>query len=322
MTIDERKEFWEALLKAKNESDIAMVNSKIIYPEKIYRYRSVSTRTLNAIAENEIYFSTPSQYDDPFDTFIRINNHKISEQIKNLSSYPTENFNNYIELNFPNFSDDMKQKILETQILASLKEERYKLREKIWTACFTEKYDNETMWLKYAKNHEGLVLEYDVENFKRGNIQLKINPPDEKILENTHLSLYPVYYSKEIYDATNYALFLSIICSLEKMGNSDDVIKFMLDGDSHKWELERILLIKKFVHHYDDEWRLVLDNKYTINKKLSPRIINFRPSKIILGLNISDDDKKAVLMAARHAGIENIEQMIINDDDEFVAKPI
>ncbi len=75
------------------------------------------------------------------------------------------------------------------------------------------------------------------------------------------------------------------------------------------------------LHSYDEEWRLIFASGYmaTDDRRL---IANAKPTKIILGLKISDDDKKAVLMAARHVGIENIEQMIINDDDEFVSEPI
>ena len=321
MDVDARKEFWEVLLKAKNESDIAMVNSKIIYPEKIYRYRSISTRTLNAIAENEIYFSTPSKYDDPFDTYINVNKLAISEQIKKLNPNSTKTFYEFLENNFSYIPEGIKQKILESKILSQLKDTTYKLRENIWTACFTEKFDNETMWLKYAKNHEGLVLEYDVKDLKNKTLFLKTDKTEERCIVNPKLNFYPIYYSDEVYDSTNYALFRTLIYLLEQNPIFYDIIDLLISDGFQNWELERILLKKHYVHHYDEEWRLILNNKYTINRKLNPRII-IRPSKIILGLNISPDDKKAVLRVAENAGIENIEQMIINDNDEFVAEPI
>ena len=73
MTVEERLEFWDVLLKMKNDDDLEKLNEKIIFPDKFYRYRYVSIRNLNAIAENKLYFSTSNYYDDPFDTFIYIN---------------------------------------------------------------------------------------------------------------------------------------------------------------------------------------------------------------------------------------------------------
>ena len=58
MTVEERLEFWDVLLKMKNDDDLEKLNEKIIFPDKFYRYRSVSIRNLNAIAENKLYFST------------------------------------------------------------------------------------------------------------------------------------------------------------------------------------------------------------------------------------------------------------------------
>lgn len=50
--------------------------------------------------------------------------------------------------------------------------------------------------------------------------------------------------------------------------------------------------------------------------------MQIRSSKIILGLRIAEDNKKAVLRAVEKARIKLIEQMIIDDNDEFAAKPI
>ena len=38
-------------------------------PTYLYRYRSVSMNTLEALRTNRLYFSTANYYDDPFDTF-------------------------------------------------------------------------------------------------------------------------------------------------------------------------------------------------------------------------------------------------------------
>lgn len=71
----ERENFWNTLcsLDGKNiEDDINKLNATIIYPQKLYRYRPVTTSTLEALNSNKLYFSTANYYDDPFDTFINV----------------------------------------------------------------------------------------------------------------------------------------------------------------------------------------------------------------------------------------------------------
>ena len=95
----------------------------------------------------------------------------------------------------------------------------------------------------------------------------------------------------------------------------------ILDSGLYTWDMERILLNKKMIHNYDEEWRLIWGNSCILEDNKQPTI-KIKPTKIILGLKISDDDKKAVLMAAEKAKIKSIEQMTIDDNDNFVAIPI
>ena len=78
-----------------------------------------------------------------------------------------------------------------------------------------------------------------------------------------------------------------------------------------------MVLTKKWIHHYDEEWRLVLAPQYNIKPQCKP-VKGCRPSRIILGLNIEDEKRQEVLLQAKKAGIECCQKMIINDADEFV----
>ena len=184
---------------------------------------------------------------------------------------------------------------------------------------YANKYYNESLWLKYANNHKGFVLEYDVNNLN--NSKFNVKPSIFSMSDNNIcFPLYPIYYSKDEngYDSTDYAGFIACCYLLEKMGDLSTIQTLVLHGN-FMWATERVLLIKKWIHHYEEEWRMILNSKYRINNSAKPCII-CKPSKIILGLNISDDDKKAVLTAAEVAGINSIEQMTINNDDKFTAK--
>lgn len=316
----EREEFWKVLLNAKNESDVDKLKMKIKYPNMLYRYRSINIKTLNALAENKLFFSTSNYYDDPFDTFIRID----IKQVKNIAQrletgdIPPILINMFHSIPNPNFTKENINIIL-NNVIDFAKEARSEIRKWIWSLCFTEKYYNETLWLKYANNHRGFVLAYDINALN--NAVLNTEPSALCMVNNSvNFPLYPMYYSKDekSYDATNYAGFIALCYFLEKTGNNS-IIQILSSQGNCMWEMERIMLIKKWIHRYDEEWRMILNSKYRIDDIAKPCII-CKPSKVILGLRMADEDKKAVLMASEIAGINSIEQMIINDNDKFVSK--
>ena len=95
-------------------------------------------------------------------------------------------------------------------------------------------------------------------------------------------SIYPVYYSEDAYDATKFAL----ACLL--WGESEKVPPQFLEL-SYKaviWEAERISLIKKKCHEYDDEWRM-------IRPTMTPdrTCIKMKPNKVVLGLRMPEYER-------------------------------
>ena len=320
MNDKEREEFWKVLLTARSLNDIEKINSKIIYPEKLYRYRFVDIKNLNALAENKLYFSTSNYYDDPFDTFIRIDIKqikKIATQCFKHKNFPPDLMKLFDLIPKQNLSEENINHTL-NDVINFAKETRTEIRKWHWSLCFTEKYNNEALWLKYGDNHKGFVLEYDIKSLKNATFNAEVSAPC-MINNNVSFAFYPMYYSKNEngYDSTNYAGFVTLCYLLEKIGCISLVRE--LSSKNFMWEMERVLLTKKWIHHYDEEWRMVLNSQYRIENIAKPCII-CKPSKIILGLGISENDKKAILMATEKANINSIEQMLINDNDEFVSK--
>lgn len=322
MNDKEREKFWQVLLTARNTNDTEKITSKIVYPNKLYRYRSIGIPTLNALVENKLYFSTSNYYDDPFDTFIRINIKKIQDiaQCVKNRNIPSGFINLFDLIPKQSLSEENFNLIVDS-VINFAKETRNEIRKWHWSLCFTEKYSNEALWLKYANNHRGFVLEYDINGLKNAIFNAEIPAPC-MMRNNVNFSLYPMYYSKDEtgYDSTNYAGFVTCCYLLEKMGNID-LIKLLSSQMNFMWEMERVLLIKKWIHHYDEEWRMILNSQYRIESNAKPCLV-CKPSKVILGLKMSDSDKKSVLTTAEKAHIDSIEQMIINDEDRFVSSKI
>lgn len=75
MNAQEREVFWKTLCEVSGinlQQDIERLIAAIKYPQYLYRYRSVTSSSLEALRTNKLYFSSANYYDDPFDTFLHI----------------------------------------------------------------------------------------------------------------------------------------------------------------------------------------------------------------------------------------------------------
>ena len=73
MNHSEREQFWQTLCSLPGNDIVAereQLFKSIKYPKLLFRYRPVSTKSLDALRTNKLYFSSANYYDDPFDTFL------------------------------------------------------------------------------------------------------------------------------------------------------------------------------------------------------------------------------------------------------------
>lgn len=338
MNDEERKVFWGTLcsLKGTNQKeDVDLLNKVILYPKYIYRFRTVNERTLNALRENKLYFSTSNYYDDPFDTFININMKEIQnvldsasqihytdqiiscmdymlsewlgiqindEQRKMLSEILNKNYEN------PNFKIGVKE---------YWRNIRNEIKKDTWSVCFSEDGLNESLWLKYADQHKGFAVSYDLENKEKLRCGKQAKCANCGI-NTVGTSLYPVYYSDEKYDATKFSYFLSI-CKMAGNNLNEELFKKILaDLGNQMWEREKIALIKKTCHRYDKEWRMIAPSIY----KEGPVMREWVPDAVLLGLSMTKSDEAQVIGTAYQAGIDKIYKCYINDEGNLDASLI
>lgn len=138
-------------------------------PNKLYKFMPHEGEYIKSLLLNEIWFSNPSAFNDPYDC---------------ASVYWEEGeLSNYL------------RKVLSSEILAehSINEivsNAYdSLRSHTKISCFTEKLYNMPMWAHYANNHQGICVEYDFS-------QLDAEDDFSK-------QLFPVGYQEHRYDITN-----------------------------------------------------------------------------------------------------------------------
>lgn len=324
----ERKQFWDVLCSL-NGVDIQSESEKLARtiktPRLLYRYRSVSLKSIDALQRNRMHFSNANYYDDPFDTLIKINFDRIRDEARKILS--SDQIRHQLSSIFTNggkdspkadslitFLDNTDHELIIDVMVDCLKRNiQSYLKSKLWTACFTESGDNETMWLKYADQYKGFCLIYDLQDPSR-DLCGKQEKCFDCVVNNAGVSLYPVYYSDEGYDATEYAKNLVAVFMADSIVNnnllSPEVVSPIIPpAKCQVWQPERITLIKSKCHEYDQEWRLILRDKS--NTQVMKEWI---PAGVILGLKVSNENRELIIRSAKMAGIVHIYESYINDN--------
>ena len=323
MNSSERKTFWDTLCSIRDNTPdhLQMLLATINTPEYLCRFRPVSENSLLQLQENKLYYSSADHYDDPFDTFIHVDFPRVKalyDLLKSFLDTGNSDLRNILMVLEPvigmsaeQFINNLKDHPLDLSIFPErIRQIRTIIQKNLFSICFCEDAMNETLWLKYANNYRGFALIYDVKDdssFLCGK---------EKMCENCRSLIekpfvYPVYYTEDAYDATQFAL----ACMLWGEQVPRQIVE--LSTKAVIWEAERVSLIKKKCHEYDQEWRM-------IRPTMTPdrTCIKMKPNKVILGLRMPEYEKLMVISAAKVAGISNIEELYINDSDQLDTRAI
>ena len=323
MNSSERKTFWDTLCSIRDNTPdhLQALLATINTPEYLCRFRPVSESSLLQLQENKLYYSSADHYDDPFDTFIHVDFPRVKalyDLLKSFLDTGNSDLRNILMVLEPvigmsaeQFINNLKDHQLDLSIFPErIRQIRTIIQKNLFSICFCEDAMNETLWLKYANNYRGFALIYDVKDdssFLCGK---------EKMCENCRSLIekpfvYPVYYTEDAYDATQFAL----ACMLWGEQVPRQIVE--LSTKAVIWEAERVSLIKKKCHEYDQEWRM-------IRPTMTPdrTCIKMKPNKVILGLRMPEYEKLMVISAAKVAGISNIEELYINDSDQLDTRAI
>ncbi len=331
MDQQERKKFWNVLCSLNGvdiQSESEELANTIIVPRFLYRYRTVSLSSIDALQRNRMYFSNANYYDDPFDTLLNIDFSRIRDEGNKILS--SEHIRQQIQkLAYaggmdPKIADSMitildsmdHDKIIDAMIDHLKQNIQSLLKSTLWTACFAENGDNETMWLKYADQYKGFCLVYDLQN-SDSDLCGKQEKCLNCVVNNAGVSIYPIYYSDEGYDATEYAKNLSMVVMAQLILNNNQLPVGTINAiipsvQSQMWQLERVSLIKSRCHEYDREWRMLLHG----NSK-PPVMKEWIPSGVIIGLRVSDSNKEIIIRSSKMAGITHIFESFINDKNKL-----
>ena len=314
----DRKIFWDTLCSLQG-IDLVQEGQKlrqtIKVPKHLYRFRPVTINSLESLRTNTMYFSTADYYDDPFDSYSYIDWDYVSRQLQDAYNDTTklQTMAKSIQDTFNIPANNMVAAIKTIPYnqwinysTTILEESRKEIQKRQLSICFTEQCNNEVLWLKYASNHKGFALEYQIsEDF------LSIN-------DNFRYLLYPIYYSNKKYDASEYAK--NIAYELIALFSNPILKCFILNNLSLlKWHYERIGLIKHKCHEHDKEWRILFPQSipsFEIEKQ-RPKMER-KPSSVIIGIRTGKSEKNLIISLAKEAGIPKIFQLSIDRNGKFV----
>ena len=329
MDNNERKNFWDVLKNLHNndEASMSMLTEVSKRPETLCRFRPVNEHSLQQLQENKLFFSSANHYDDPFDTYFYIDVDQMvpvyEEMRKDLLEGNTEftdklhQIAKHTDQEPEIFVNMLSNEALDfAQLKGQLTMVRNSIQRRLFSICFCEDPYNETLWLKYANNYSGFVQIYDFtcpETFMCGTETACLNCISAKERPYT----YPVYYSDMRYDATKYALGIWLMEKIEKQNNMALAPLHEYVKSSLIWEIERICLIKRKCHEYDQEWRMIRPAMFEQRS-----CVKMKPCKIIVGLRTPQYERRLIVSAATIAGIQEIHELYINDSDKLDSRPI
>ncbi|WP_300742857.1 tetratricopeptide repeat protein [uncultured Brachyspira sp.] len=155
------------------------------------------------------------------------------------------------------------------------------LLERIKVACLTTHNDNTLMWSHYADKHQGICIEYDINNiFDKNNIILK------KISYNKKAIRF------DLIKNTQNTIMLSNTKNIDNFLISPNFISNALIDNNPLDHITELFMVKSKEWEYEDEYRILFYDEE--NKNPNGALINLPIKSICLGVQTSKEDKELV----------------------------
>lgn len=270
----------------------------------LFRYRAVNDDNIKALEENRLYFSTPINFNDPYDNLIFANSERIIQEVYSSLVNGMEDYIGKLCEQKPDkgailqliWSDENKrmQAIDEhlDRVFACLDAIRLSIRKNTKILCFSEVYDSMLMWSHYADNHKGFVLVYDKKDLSEAKSYTK---KDELTFNKTKLE--KVRYVDKQKDMTQAALSYIRFNMLPNMGDIE-----LGNGKIPVRDLREILLEKAKDWSYEKEWRIIARIP-SIEIESALHYISCKPRAIIIGSQCRNENVDNICNICREMDI-------------------
>ena len=124
----------------------------------IYKYRPINKNTIESLINNTLYFSPPKEFNDPFDTNVKVDFiGSPGSEIKKVYKIKGLTIPDVV------YDDVLKDSGNVNKHIEMLNESDSDFYHKYsMMCCFSKKKDNLLMWSHYANSHKGIVLGFKV----------------------------------------------------------------------------------------------------------------------------------------------------------------
>lgn len=262
-------------------------------PKMLYKY--MGSNTLDKIlGNNSLKISTPSEFNDPFDSSFPgySGKVKVTNEIERMFAFYLKNsgvYDNEIKnfIRSSNHNKDFNKIMLDS--IEELRDGWDKYIDNYKILCLSKSKDNILMWSHYGQYHKGAVLGFDFsdEDFFHEISEVKYNIKD---------TLVDDLVKKGLSHITNFVVKHPAspdvaLDELDALMDKDNVVSKIV------WyavqNLHPSFFIKKYIWHYEEEHRLV-----RLRTKNESSYLSFKPSsvkEVIFGINMDKDEKMKVI---------------------------
>lgn len=282
------------------------------YKNCIYRYRTAEEKNIKALENNRLYFSTPVNFNDPYDNLIYAN---LGEILRNVFGNLQRGMDDYLEklkeidpegafVGYKVWNSSKKEKLLDMHchtICNAIDFIKKGIRNNVKVICFSEIYNSMLMWSHYADDHRGYLLIYDRDDLEKAERYTLDEIPLEKKIRLEKVK----YVEKQIdltEDIENYVRYNM----LETMGDVEPQ-----DGSVAQWKLRESVIQKSKEWSYEKEWRMI-PRIIELEKESELGYIQCMPKGVVLGAHCPAEDSEKIINAAKRNGLP-IYRMFLNE---------
>jgi hypothetical protein len=134
-------------------------------PKYLYKYQPVNYHTLENLKAQKIFFSSPLNFNDPYDCALIPNiTEPTEEEIEEVREYfLSHNVPEELKDQFKKYNKQYFKNILIESATNIIKEAAKDFMDKRGVTCFSEKNDDLLMWSHYADKYKGICLEFSTD---------------------------------------------------------------------------------------------------------------------------------------------------------------
>lgn len=276
----------------------------------LYRYRKFSDEALNAITDGKLYFSSPKNYNDPFDSthyidYINLLS-TVGRDLDDMDNYLKKTYGASrfeLSLDLRMISLTSKNYNCRTEYYKDMLKKEEELEnivfDNVKTICFSSEYLSTRMWSHYSDSHTGFLLMYSKEDLQNAKIY---NENDEIVTQ------------KIVLDAVNYSNFFPDAGELYYYA----LPKYIKTGKvlGCGCYLNRLFFSKTKDWEYEHEWRVCTYTRNLANTN-DAKYLGVYPVAVFVGSRMCEEHRKKIYKLAKSRGIPTFEVFVNTDSPQI-----